>query len=286
VLRGIDIFQGSREASVRMLAYGWPLLLSFGVNAVGNSIDRLLLAYYAGPPALGAYGVLSDVLRQSFTVFGDAIALSLIATAKMQSNAGDLEASNQTLRKAFNACLAAAAFGVAFFMVFGDLVTHVVLGQQFIALSRELVPIFAVAFAFVTLRNFYFAQVIYFTHASYLELIVSTMFVAISSGLSVLLIPLYGSQGAAISLMIGCIVSCLAFALVGRMFYRMPIDLGGLFAIPGLAALFVLGVWQIGPNFAHTGVLVFLEASVFLAIGVLLVHRLGLLQTAPASARD
>jgi O-antigen/teichoic acid export membrane protein len=107
------------------------------------------------------------------------------------------------------------------------------------------------------------------------------MFVVISSALSVLLIPHYGAQGAAISLMIGCIVSCLAFALMGRMYYRMPIDLGGLFAIPGLAAAFVLGVWQIGPTFAPAGVLLFLEASIFVVIGIVLVHRLGLLQAAP-----
>jgi O-antigen/teichoic acid export membrane protein len=286
VARHIDVFQGSRAASIRMLRYGWPLLLSFGVNAVGHSIDRLLLAYYAGPAAIGAYGVLSDVLRQSFTVFGDAIALSLIATAKVQANAGDVEASNQTLRKAFNACMAAGAFGVAFFVIFGDVVTQIVLGQQFVELSRELVPIFAVAFAFVTMRNFYFAQVIYFTHASHLELIVSTMFVVISSALSVLLIPHYGSQGAAISLMVGCVASCLAFALMGRVYYRMPIDLGGLFAIPGLAVAFVLGVWQIGPTFAPAGVLLFVEASIFVVIGVVLIHRLGLLQVAPVNGRD
>ena len=175
----IDVLHCSRDALIRMLRYGWPLLLSFGVNAVGHSIDRLILAYYAGSSALGPYGVLADVLRQSFTVFGEGIALSLIAIAKVQTNEGNVEESNQTLRKAFNACLAAAVFGIAFFVIFGDVVTRVLLGQQYVELSRELIPILAIAFAFNTMRNFYFAQVIYFTHASYLECIVSTMFVAV-----------------------------------------------------------------------------------------------------------
>lgn len=285
-LRHIDVLQSSRAASMRMLRYGWPLLLSFGVNAVGLSIDRLLLAYYAGTAALGPYGVIADVLRQSFTVFGEAVALSLIAIAKAQTNRGEIDASNQTLRKAFNACLTAAAFGLAFFVIFGDVVARVILGAEFVELSRELIPIFAIAFAFNTMRHFYFAQVIYFTHASYLELVVSTMFVVVSSGLSVLLIPEYGPRGAAISLMIACMLSCLAFAAIGRMYYRMPIDLGGLAGIPVLAALFVFGAWESGAIFTSPLVLVIIEALIFIVISVFVVHRFGLLRTASAGGRD
>ena len=38
----------SRAAALHIVSYGWPLLLSFGVTAVGQSIDRLLLAHYLG----------------------------------------------------------------------------------------------------------------------------------------------------------------------------------------------------------------------------------------------
>lgn len=285
-LKHLDLMQSSREASLRMLKYGWPLLLSFGVSAAGNSIDRLLLAYYAGTTALGPYGVISDVLRQSFTVFGDAITLSLVALARAQTNSGDAEGANRTLRKAFNACIAAAAFGIAFFVIFGDVVTRIILGPEFVEASRELIPIFAIAFAFNTMRNFYFAQVIYFTHASYLELIVSALFVAISSILSVLLIPLYGPRGAAIALMVGCVVSCLAFAIIGRMFYRLPIDPVGLGGIPALAALFVFGAWEAGQLFAHKGVAMALEGAIFIVMSLFVVYRFRLLQTSPAAARN
>ncbi len=112
----------SRAAALHIVSYGWPLLLSFGVTAVGQSIDRLLLAHYLGMATLGPYGVVADVLRQSFTVLGEAIILSLVTVAKTQANDGDAAGAAQTLQKAFNACLAAATFGAAFFIVFGDAV--------------------------------------------------------------------------------------------------------------------------------------------------------------------
>jgi O-antigen/teichoic acid export membrane protein len=280
------VLQNSRATSTQMLRYGWPLLISFGVTALGASMDRLLLAHYAGTPALGPYGVMSDVLRQSFTIFGEAVSLSLIAVAKVQANRGDAVGASEALRKAFNGCLAAAAFGIAFFVVFGDLVTRVILGPQYVDMIRELIPLFAIAFAFQILRNYYFAQVIYFTHASYLELVVSTLFVVVSVGLSVLLIPAYGPRGAAFSLMTGCIVSCLAFAAIGRTYYRLPIDLGGMLGIPALAVLFVAGAWQSGRFFTHPAALMFIEASIFIAASLFVVHRFGLLQVASIEGRD
>ncbi len=116
-----------------------------------------------------------------------------------------------------------------------------VLQPEFVAPIRDLIPIFAIAFAFATMRNFYFAQVIYFTNASYLELVVALLFLVVSTALSLLLVPAYGPHGAAIALMVACIVACLAFMVLGRRWYRMPIDLTALGVMPSLAVLFVFG---------------------------------------------
>jgi hypothetical protein len=102
----------------------------------------------------------------------------------------------------------------------------------------------------------------------------------------VLLIPEYGPRGAAFSLMTGCIVSCLAFAAIGRMYYRLPLDLGGMLGIPALAVLFVVGAWQSEHFFTHSAALMFIEASIFLAAGLFVVHRFGLLQMAAVHGRD
>jgi O-antigen/teichoic acid export membrane protein len=274
----------SRAASRHIVGYGWPLMLSFGVTAVGQSIDRLLLAHYLGLATLGPYGVVADVLRQSFTVLGEAIMLSLITVAKTQANRGDAAGARQTLQKTFNACLAAATFGAAFFIVFGDAVLRVVLQPEFVAPMHDLIPIFAVAFAFTTMRNYYFAQVIYFTNASYLELIVALLFLAVSTALSLLLVPLYGPRGAALSLMVACVFACVAFMLVGRRWYLMPVDLTALAVMPVLAALAVAGAYVAAGLIAERSVALGVDAAIFALCAGVAIRAFDLLHLPSADA--
>jgi len=265
---------------LRILTYGWPLLLSFGVTAVGGSVDRLLLAHFDGAAAVGPYGVVADILRQSFSVFGEAIVLSLVTVAKQHANEGNVEASNRTMRKAFNSCLAAAAFGAAFFLVFGDMLLRLLLRPDFVGPSRDLIPFFTIAFAFMTMRNFYFAQVIYFIHASYLELIVSSLFLVVSIVLSLILIPIYGAHGAAVGLMMSSIVSCVAFMVIGRRWYSLPIDLTGLGSMASLAVIFVLGARWIASLVPSANLMLVIDIVVFVAFSAFAVLRFGLLSSA------
>src|SRR5262249_37700690 len=143
-------------------------------------------------------------------------------------------------RTAFNACLAAAAFGAAFFFVFGDALVRGLMGDEFHYHAHDLILIFAATFAFMTMRNYYFAQVIYFTHASYLELVISILFVLTSSAIALVLVPGYGPIGGATALLVAHAISCIAFIIAGRHHYRMPVDLAGVGEIGLLAGLFVL----------------------------------------------
>jgi O-antigen/teichoic acid export membrane protein len=275
---------GSRAAALHILTNGWPLLLSFGVTAVGQSIDRLLLAHYLGTAALGPYGVVADMLRQSFMVLGEAISLSLVTMAKSHANNGDTAATETTLRRAFNACLATAVFGAAFFIVFGDVLLRLVLQPEFIAPAHDLIPLFAIAFAFMTMRNFYFAQVIYFTHASYLDLMVALLFVVVSTVLSVVLVPAYGPHGAAVALMVASITSCIAFMVLGRRWYALPVDFTALGVMPALAVLFVFGAHTTAELIPNGSMPLVLDGLAFALFGGFAVRRFGLLNATPAVA--
>jgi len=278
---GIRPTPRSRAASLHILSYGWPLLLSFGVNALASSIDRLLLAHYAGAAALGPYGVSADMLRQSFTIFGEAIILSFITLAKQRVYEGNPDAAKAILQKAFNACLAATSLGAAFFIVFGDFLLRMILQPEFITPIHGLIPIFAVAFAFMIMRNYYFAQVIFFTHASYLDLLIAISFLVTSTTLSVLLVPSHGLQGAALSLMVANILSCIAFMMLGRRWYKLPIDVAGLTVIPALAIVFVFGARGLAEFMPSVAAPLILDAIVFALFGGFAIHRFGLLSLVP-----
>ncbi len=278
----VRLSHSSRAASLHIVSYGWPLLLSFGVTAVGQSIDRLLLAHYLGLATLGTYGVVADMLRQSFTVLGEVIILSLVTVAKTQANRGNVDAANRTLQKAFTACLTASTFGAAFFIVFGHVVLKAVLQPEFIAPTENLIPLLAIAFAFMTMRNFYFAQVIYFTNASYLELVVSLLFLAASAGLSLLLVPAYGPHGAALALMTASIIGCLAFMMVGRRRYKMPIDFMALGVLPSLALLIVFAARTLDGIIPDHAQALVLDAALFAAAGIFAVRHFNLFAAPPA----
>jgi exopolysaccharide biosynthesis WecB/TagA/CpsF family protein len=267
----------SRGASLHIVSYGWPLFLSFGVTAIGQSIDRLLLAHYLGLAVLGPYGVVADILRQSFTVLGEAIILSLVTVAKQHANAGDRQATDKTLLMAFNACLAAATLGAAFFIVFGDVVLQAVLRPEFVAPTRGLIPIFAIGFAFMVMRSFYFGQVIYFSNASYLELVVSLLALVASMALSLTLVPEFGVHGAAIALMVSSIIGCFAFFALGRRRYRLPIDFLALGVMPSVAMLFVFGAHTTAVLFPNQFVRLCADSAVFAILSLYVMRRFGLL---------
>jgi len=275
---GIRLWQGSRHAMSRILIYGWPLMLSFGVMAVGQTIDRLLLAHYAGPTTLGPYGAIADFLRQGFAVVGEAITLSYVTSAKQYHNDANPHGCVQALKTAFNACLATSIFGAAFFLVFGDLLVRILLGPQFHAQASDLIGVLAVTFAFMTMRNFYFAQVIYFTHASHLELVVAIIFVTVSSALAVLLVPRYGPFGAAVSLMIAFAVTLAVFIIVGRWYFSMPVDLAGLVEIPLLAVLCVFGSRMLEHVAGFGAGVVVAELALFCLVGAVVLYRFRLLR--------
>jgi O-antigen/teichoic acid export membrane protein len=274
----------SRAASLHIVSYGWPLFLSFGVTAAGLSIDRLLLAHYLGLAALGPYGVVADILRQSFTVVGEIIILSLVTLAKQHANEDNRDAADKTLLKAFNACFAAATFGAAFFIVFGNLVLQAVLKPEFIAPTAGLIPFFAIAFAFMTMRNFYFGQVIYFSNASYLELIVSLLVLVISIALSVTLVPVYGVYGAATSFLVASMVGCIAFVVLGRRWYKMPIDLVALGVLPSLAIIFIFAAHNAEGLFASASARFAVDAVIFAICAGYAVRHFGLLSLPPSPA--
>lgn len=228
--------RGSRAEALRLFAYGWPLVLSFGTAALAQSLDRLIIAKTVGPAGLGAYGALADFLKQSFIVFGEAIALSLISIAKREARVGGMAAASGVLGDAARAMTLIAAFGAVFFLCFDDLVVAVLLGPAYRAEARELAPVLILASILMMFRAYYFGQVIYFTRSSGLEAAAAFATLAAVAALSLLLIPRLGAAGAALAFAGGQSAACLVLVLGARRAgTAMPLPLADLAGIAGIA---------------------------------------------------
>ncbi|MGU3539207.1 lipopolysaccharide biosynthesis protein [Methylobacterium sp. A54F] len=226
---------GSLGEARRLLAYGWPLVISFGIAALAQTIDRIVIGRTVGPQDLGAYGAIADFLRQSFVVFGESIALSLVSIAKREARAGGMPAAERVLADAARAMALVAAFGAAFFLSFDDLVVTVLLGPGYRAEAIALAPTLIVASILMMFRAYYFGQIIYFTRTSRLDVAASLVMLVGVGGLSLLLIPVYGVAGAAVAYAVGQGLGCLAFVFGGRL--RMPVPVADILGIAAIAAV-------------------------------------------------
>ena len=141
--------------AVLLFRYGWPLLLAFGVSALAHNIDRLLLAAWVGTRELGPYGASADLIKQTFFVFGESIALAFVSLAKRSAAVGDHGQASEVLEMTFNSLFTVAAFGTAFFVSFGPFVFNLAFGPEFARASSNYVPILVLANVFVMLRAFY-----------------------------------------------------------------------------------------------------------------------------------
>lgn len=231
--------RGSMAEARRLLAYGWPLVLSFGIAALAQTVDRLIIANTAGHGELGAYGAIGDFLRQSFVVFGESIALSMISIAKRDARLGGIEAAGPVLREAARALTLVAAFGSVFFLTFIEILVSVLLGPDYRASAMALAPFLIAASICTLFRSYYFGQVIYFTGSSTLDAIASSVLLVATGGLSLLLIPQYGVKGAAIAVAVGQSLACLVYILGAKGRIRMPVPLADIVLIVFCA----LGTW-------------------------------------------
>ena len=238
--------RGSRDEALRLLAYGWPLVLSFGTAALAQSLDRLIIAKTVGPAGLGAYGAIADFLRQSFIVFGEALALSLMSIAKREARIGGMAAASGVLCDAARAMTAIAAFGGVFFLCFDDLVVTILLGPGYREEARRLAPVLILASILMMFRSYYFGQVIYFTRTSRLEAAAAFATLVTVATASLLLIPRLGAMGAALAFAGGQAAACLVLVVgAKRAGTAMPLplaDMGGILAAALAAGLAVIGI--------------------------------------------
>ena len=224
----------------RLLAYGWPLVMSFGIAALAQTADRLVIGKTIGTAELGAYGAVADFLRQSFLVFGEGVALSMISIAKRDARRGDRTGAEAVLADAARTLTVIAAFGTAFLLSFDDLVIGVLLGPAYRTQALALAPILVAASVMMMFRAYYFGQVIYFTRTSHLDAVASFAMLAVVSVVSLVLIPRLGVAGAALAFALGQATGCAVFILgtrfgPGRGGPRMPLPLADLATIVGIA---------------------------------------------------
>ena len=204
-----------------LLSYGRPLVPAFGFEAVGNQLDRLLLARFADLAETGRYGAVSDLFRQVLIVVAEAISGAYMAIVRTHVIAGEQERARAVLGQAFLAYVALLTFAPLGFLRFSVPILDTVFGADLRVAIEPALPLIVASSVVAVLRGYYFGQVIHIVQHSRL-LLVSTAVHAVTVGIAGLIaIPRYGIEGAAGSLLLGNVLGCAVFIVAWRNHFVM-----------------------------------------------------------------
>jgi O-antigen/teichoic acid export membrane protein len=189
--------------------------------------------------------------------------------AKRSASDGDTIRTRAILTEAFRAYSFITMFGSAFIFCFAPDVVRLLFGQLYEQAAETLVPFFTMATALYVFRAYYFGQAIYFLENASIELYASIATVVAGVATAALLIPSYGSTGAAMGFFAAQAAGCLVAALAARKWRAMPLPIIDLFgiAIIAAAAAFMADAAALLP-ISHATLLVLRFAALCAAAGL------------------
>lgn len=206
-----------------LLRYGLPLTMTFGLDFVVNSSDRLLLGNLAGTAAVGAYAASYDLAQQGMTALMMTINLGAFPMAVRALELGGIEGARAQLLRHATVLFAVAVPAAAALALLSGNLAHVVLGAEFRAGGALLIPIVAVAALLAGMKAYYFDLAFQLGRTTRQQ-IWSSGAAAISNVLlNLLLIPRYGAAGAAWATLAAFALGLVLSIGLGRTAFPIPI---------------------------------------------------------------
>jgi len=204
-----------------LLAFGLPNVASFVSVWILQLSDRYLLSHLASLTQTASYavayslgGVLSSVIIAPFSL---AWPSTMYAIAK-KDNAADIF---RLVFRWFSIVLLFAAFGLAF-------ISTIVLDVFFPPSYHSAAPIIPI----ITMSIMFYGAYVFMTvgvsirRKTWFAVAFTTTSALVNVGLNLVLIPLYGSMGAALSTLLAYVVLVLFAYIVNQRIYPVPFEIG------------------------------------------------------------
>lgn len=139
-----------------LLRYGLPLTLTFALDFIVSSSDRLLLGVLAGVAAAGAYSAAYDLAQQGMTALMMTVNLGAFPMAVRAMETGGPAALQAQLQRHAVILLGLALPASVALVVLGPTLASVALGPEFRSAAAVLIPIIGVAALAGGLKAYYF----------------------------------------------------------------------------------------------------------------------------------
>ena len=179
--------------SVELLAYGGPFIVASGVDAIFNAIDKLVLKYFGTNADIGVYSVAYGLVSV-MNIF-QTIVCSIWAPMTFEHYEKNMEDTEFYAKG--NKVVTVVMFIIGYtFILLKDLII-VILGEKYRSAST-VVPMLVLSPVMYTISETTVSG-LYFKKKSGLQVIVSVVACVVNLLGNVLLIPILGEKGAAIS---------------------------------------------------------------------------------------
>jgi O-antigen/teichoic acid export membrane protein len=229
----------SKTALKYAVGFGFPIVIHLLVGTIHNSIDRLMLERYLPMSELGIYTLgasVAAVLQMFVTAFNQAYQPSYY---ELMESGG--ESRETHIVKTFKFWLVMLTLATCIGIVIGGPFLTIFAGSQF----RDVSSIFPYLLLSVYAGSFYFffSSPIFFYKKTHLLPLITGSSAVINILMNLLLIPLYGINGAAIATIISHVwISVISYVMGNRLFkIKWPL----LFMIASIFLVILIFIVQI-----------------------------------------
>jgi O-antigen/teichoic acid export membrane protein len=248
----------------KLVHFGLPLTLTFALNFIVNTSDRLLIGWLLGSVETGLYSVAYDLTHQAIGVLCMFVSLSTYPIIVRALEQEGIDAARQHLYQHAILIFFVLFPAVAGIIILSSNIAEVLIGQAFQKAARDIIPWIAIA------------SFLGFAKSQYIDLVFSlskrTLMLVWSSGaaailniiLNLWLIPQKGIMGAVYSTVISYGVGLFLSWKIGKGIFYIPIPKVDIFKIFLATIGMCLSVWPV----AHYKGLLNLSWQILWGVGV------------------
>lgn len=219
---GVPCFTLDREVMLLFFRYGAPLTIAFFLVYIINSSGRFFIERMMGLDAVGVYSAAYELAQYSIGAMTTVVHLAAFPLIVAGLSKNGVEYAKVQLRKSFIAILSItmpAAVGLA---IISPNIAKALMGAGF-GEAEYIIPWFALGVFLNALKAFYFDYSFQLASAMRPYLITVAAPAILNIVLNFHLIPVYGLEGAAISMAAAFAVGLVLSMALGRKFFEMPI---------------------------------------------------------------
>lgn len=229
VLHGRELGSGASRPAIlqQLLAFGVPLTLTYGLETIVSSSDRILLGWLGGAAAVGAYAASYNIAQQAMTTLMVTVNLGGYPMAVRALEVGGREEAIAHLRRHGLVLVGLALPAAVALMLLAPNIAHVLLGEAFREDANRLMPVIACAGMLAGLKVFYFDLAFQLGKETGRQVWSSGGTALANIALSIVFIPSFGAQGAAWASLLAFGLGVLLSLRLGARSFPLPLPARG-----------------------------------------------------------